>query len=195
MAELAKNNFIKRAQLIHNNFPYDYSNINFVDIHTKVQIVCKSHGSFFVTPRTHLKGRGCPKCQFTKFDLFYSKAIKRFGNKYSYYMFSDYEFNPNNKIEIKCEKHGSFYQTTYNHIRGNGCPKCSYEIESQNICMGKYEFSKRANKIHKEKYNYDKVEYVNNHTKIIITCNIHGDFFQNPHDHLNGSGCPKCRNK
>lgn len=36
------------------------------------------------------------------------------------------------------------------------------------------------------------------HDKVIITCPIHGDFIQAPHEHMKGQGCPKCaieRNK
>lgn len=54
------------------------------------------------------------------------------------------------------------------------------------------EFIQKATEVHKGKYLYDKVVYVNSKTKIIITCPIHGDFFQNANSHLVGSGCPKC---
>ena len=30
------------------------------------------------------------------------------------------------------------------------------------------------------------------HDKVIITCPIHGDFIQAPHEHMKGQGCPKC---
>jgi hypothetical protein len=33
--------------------------------------------------------------------------------------------NAKTDIEIVCGKHGSFWQKPYNHLRGNGCPKCS----------------------------------------------------------------------
>lgn len=41
-------------------------------------------------------------------------------------------------------------------------------------------------------YNYDKVDYKNNCTNVIITCSIHGDFLQQPSNHLKGYGCPSC---
>ena len=44
------------------------------------------------------------------------------------------------------------------------------------------------------KYGYSKVKYKNNNTKVIITCNIHGDFEQTPDNHFNGAGCSKCAN-
>lgn len=41
-------------------------------------------------------------------------------------------------------------------------------------------------------YDYSKTEFIDSKTKIIIICPIHGEFKQNPPDHLNGSGCVKC---
>lgn len=54
------------------------------------------------------------------------------------------------------------------------------------------EFIEKAQKVHGDKYNYEKVKYVDAKTKVIITCPIHGDFSQQPYNHLNGNGCPKC---
>lgn len=58
--------------------------------------------------------------------------------------------------------------------------------------MKQNEFLEKAIKKHGDKYDYSKVNYVNNKIKIVITCPDHGDFKQIPNDHLNGSGCPKC---
>jgi len=54
------------------------------------------------------------------------------------------------------------------------------------------DFIKKARKKHKNFYIYDKVEYKNNSTKVIITCPIHGDFEQIPANHLYGYKCMKC---
>ena len=56
----------------------------------------------------------------------------------------------------------------------------------------KAEFIEKARKIHGDKYDYSKAEYVNSHTKICIICPEHGEFWQTPNGHLNGFGCPKC---
>lgn len=48
------------------------------------------------------------------------------------------------------------------------------------------EFIEKAQKIHNNKYDYSKVEYVNAHMKICIICPIHGEFWQIPMHHLNG---------
>ena len=62
--------------------------------------------------------------------------------------------------------------------------------------MKKYnqeEFLKRAKEKHGNKYNYDKVIYVNSQTKIILTCDKNHEFSVRPDMHLNrGDGCLVC---
>ena len=50
------------------------------------------------------------------------------------------------------------------------------------------EFVERATKVHNGKYDYSKVVYVNNYTKVCIVCPIHGEFSQTPMNHLAGGG-------
>jgi len=55
-------------------------------------------------------------------------------------------------------------------------------------------FIAKAKKAHVNKYyDYSKVEYINNHTKVIIICPEHGEFAQRPGSHLSGCGCPSCK--
>jgi hypothetical protein len=53
-------------------------------------------------------------------------------------------------------------------------------------------FIDKAKKIHKNKYDYSLVEYVNSKTKIKIICPIHGIFEQEPYVHLKSNGCNRC---
>ena len=56
------------------------------------------------------------------------------------------------------------------------------------------EFINRAKLIHENKYNYDKVIYINTHSKIKIFCNNCKEYFlQTPHHHNQNNGCPKCQ--
>lgn len=54
------------------------------------------------------------------------------------------------------------------------------------------EFIAKSKKIHEDRYDYSKVEYVNTYTKVEIICKEHGPFWQDPHNHMKGKGCPKC---
>ena len=55
------------------------------------------------------------------------------------------------------------------------------------------EFIADAIKVHREKYSYEKVEYINSVTKVIVTCKKHGDFLITPRDLLQGQGCRECK--
>lgn len=57
------------------------------------------------------------------------------------------------------------------------------------------EFIEEAKMVHGNKYDYSKVVYVNNNTKVEIVCPEHGSFFQLPRAHVSTKcGCPKCSN-
>ena len=55
-------------------------------------------------------------------------------------------------------------------------------------------FIEKAKKVHGDKYDYSKVEYVNAKTKVCIICPKHGEFWQTPNTHLSGKGCIHCGN-
>ena len=57
------------------------------------------------------------------------------------------------------------------------------------------DFIERARKIHGNFYDYSKVDYKGRDINICIICPIHGEFWQTPHNHINGSKCPKCVGK
>ena len=54
------------------------------------------------------------------------------------------------------------------------------------------EIIERFKGIHGDKYCYDKFVYNGMHNKSCIVCPEHGEFYQTPHSHLKGQGCPKC---
>lgn len=50
----------------------------------------------------------------------------------------------------------------------------------------------RAKEVHHDKYDYSKVNYVDQNTPIVIICPEHGEFERKPFYHLRGGGCPVC---
>lgn len=56
------------------------------------------------------------------------------------------------------------------------------------------QFFEEANAVHHNKYDYSQVDYQGTDIKVKIGCPIddHGYFWQRPHDHLRGAGCPLC---
>jgi len=95
--------------------------------------------------------------------------------------------NRRTKMEIICPVHGSFWQRPNMHLNGSGCPRCSGRIKTT------FEIIDNFNKIHKNKYDYSKMNYKGSMKEIEIICRIdkHGSFFQTPNSHLK-SGCPRC---
>ena len=128
--------------------------------------------------------------KYTK-EIFINKSKKTHGNKYDY---SKVEYNGIfKKVCIICPKHGEFWQTPHSHLHGSGCPKCSHEKIQDITKQCSNEFIEKSQKIHGNKYDYFKVAYKNAITKVCIICPKHGEFWQTPNKHLNGQGCPKCK--
>ena len=121
---------------------------------------------------------------------FIEQAKKVHGDRYDY---SKVEYiNNHTSVTIECPVHGYIEITPQNHLRGCGCGKCSVLLKKQNKPLTNNEFIYRAKKVHGDKYDYSKVEYVDAHTDVIIGCPIHGDFKQKPGEHLRGRGCKRC---
>lgn len=185
------NEFISEAISIHGN-KYNYSKVEYHGKGDKVCIICPEHGEFWQTPEKHLSGQGCPLCSKTmkgNNDSFVKKAICVHGCKYDYSKVN--YINNREKVCIICPEHGEFWQDPHNHLKGKGCPECGKEINKPKKYTTK-SFISEAIKIHGNKYDYSQSEYVDMNTKVKIICPIHGEFFQTPYVHLNGSDCPKC---
>lgn len=76
---LGTSKFIERSKEIHGD-KYDYSNVVYKNMHTKVLIVCPVHGEFKQRPNGHLNKRGCPDCG----DEAISKKARKSPNGWSY---------------------------------------------------------------------------------------------------------------
>ena len=127
---------------------------------------------------------------------FITEANTIHSNKYDY---SKVKFiNNQTKVCIICPEHGEFWQDPYHHInRKQGCPLCGLKkIWDVRGRKKDEDIIKNAQQIHGDKYDYSKMEYVNDNTKIIIICPEHGEFKQTPRHHiLRKQGCPLCKNK
>lgn len=120
-------------------------------------------------------------------DGFIAKAKEIYGDKYDYSKVKYVDMHT--KVLIKCNECDTmFWQYPYSHLQGHACPYCNH----RSYAYTTEEFIAKANLVHNGKYSYDKTVYKNNKTKVLITCPIHGDFYQNPKSHLQGRGCPKC---
>ncbi len=169
---------------------YDYTNTKIIKSNQKVEIGCKSHGSFFVTPNNHLnKKSGCPKCKNVDKNFIESCNVV---HDYRYdYTLVEY-VNNRSEIKIKCPAHGIFIQTAMHHKSGSICPECN--IEKMRYSIPK--LIEEGNQIFDNKYDYKYLEedYVGSGTNVRIICPLHGVFKQNIHSHFKRKyGCLKCK--
>lgn len=194
--------YIQRAKAVHGD-KYGYELTEYVDVNTLITITCKIHGAIKVNPCTHIRcGSGCIECARDEklrtapkdTESFIKKSRKIHGDKYDYSKV-DYK-GYKTPVEIICPIHGSFWMKPFVHLQPTyqqGCPKCGIEKRVKERTGNKDEFIAKSNALYNFKYNYDKVEYINRLTPVIITCPIHGDFRQRPIEHLNGHECAKCK--
>ncbi|NIF03969.1 hypothetical protein F3J23_00830 [Chryseobacterium sp. Tr-659] len=193
--------FIFETNEIHGNF-YNYKLSNYVNVDTKIKIICPKHGEFERTPYKHIKRRqGCSKCGIEKarnkrlkpFKKFIEQAKKTHRNQYDYSLSeTDYD-GAFTKIKIICKKHGVFKQTPNNHVNNyKGCYHCDLNKLSEYFSRTQEEFISLAKKIHGELYDYSKSIYNGADEKITIVCFIHGEWEQTAQSHLKGHKCPKC---
>ena len=180
--------FIKQAIEKHGN-KYGYSLVDYKSNSKNIIITCPIHGNFEQRPSHHLHGSGCSFCYGTRKynnDEFVCKLKKVHGDKYDYNLV-DYK-GAFSFIKIKCNEHNHiFTQKANNHLNGQGCPICggTKKLTTQ-------EFIKQAIEKHGDKYDYSLTNYINNRTKVKIICRKHGEFYQRPHNHKKGEGCPFC---
>lgn len=118
--------FIKEANLVHDNL-YDYSKVIYKNTNTKITIVCREHGDFEQLPTNHIyKGHKCPLCtnnkKFTR-ESFIERANELHNFKYDYSKFQ--LLSMTDETCVICPIHGETLQQPRNHIRTEGCPKCS----------------------------------------------------------------------
>jgi very-short-patch-repair endonuclease len=185
--------FIFKSEKIHKN-KYDYSKVFYLKNNLKIEIICNIHGSFFQTPAVHLRGGGCILCILKKSSDKYSKGKEKFiidsknihGDKYSY---EDVNYiNNKTPVKIKCNLHGYFFQQPRSHILGkSGCPRCANKNITTDI------FIEKCKNVFGDYYDYSFVMYKNSNEKIKIVCPKNHTFFSTPNNHLNGRGCPICK--
>lgn len=120
-------------------------------------------------------------------DEFIHRAYKLHGDLYDYSQVEYVSMHIN--VKIICRKHGVFYQSPSNHLKGYGCPICN---KSEKRRLAKDEVIHRFKEMHGDTYDYSLMDYQGTKRKVKIICPEHGIFEQTPEKHMVGQGCPKC---
>ena len=185
--------YIKQAKEIH-GCKYDYSLVNYVRGVDKIKIICSEHGLFEQRAFNHLSGHGCPVCGRNRITLspeeFITRSKKIHNDKYDYSKVI--YVNHMTKVVIICPVHGEFKQRPNDHLTGYNCTLCANEEKSSNMTSTTEIFIEKAKKLHGERYDYSKVNYINSSTNVEIICKHHGIFLQTPNNHLHKDGCSQC---
>ena len=200
--------FIEKAKLVHGESTYDYSKTIYTNSKKEVDIICPIHKSFFVTPNDHLSKKvGCQTCgrdrttkavqerykDVGKIHLINAKKVHNNIYDYSKVVYTGCE----NKVTIRCLKHGDFEMLLDNHAtQKQGCPKCGKESMAKIRSLKLDNFITRSIETHNNLYSYDNVteNTLKNGSSIVeIYCKKCKKYFsQQAKIHIAGSGCTIC---
>lgn len=202
--------FIEESIAKHGDkFSYEKTRETYLNRNEKCLIHCNIHNiDFLVRPFLHLKGDGCcPKClsetrsknNINSLENLIKRGQEKFGDKITYEK-TEYkgQYVP---TTFNCVKHGYFERKPKYFLKSScGCHLCALEKTHNNRILDREEALARANEKHNFKYDYSKFIYKTMFTPSEIICHEkysdgteHGSFWQTPHNHIHGTGCPKCK--
>jgi hypothetical protein len=165
-SKLTTAEYINKATLKHGD-EYDLSFIKYFNMCSHIEVVCYKHGKFYPTAYGFLRKSVCKACR--------AESRKKV-------------FHIKNELQRKCPacENVIFYtsRALYNYDMEIK-KKCS-TCRTKNIIN---EFIL----LHGTQYDYSKVIFNGKTEKVEIICKQHGIFKHSPADHLDGSGCPKCK--
>lgn len=183
MRRKTQEQFIEEAKIIHKNSDLNYNQVKYINCDTKI-IIGNKYGYCKIRPDSLLSG--------------VSPTIRNSINKTEYWInmvkevhgdlnldYSKVKYVNNYTKVIVGTKHGYCKVIPSNLLNGS-----KFHILS---AINKTEYwVSMAKEVHGEKYDYTKVKYKNNIDKVIIICPIHGEFVQEPLNHIESGGCLKC---
>lgn len=187
--------FIKESKLIHGETKFDYSLVQFKSYNDKVALICNDCGKITYQKITNnLMGKGCYNCSKVNpiTEEKFLERSKKFHN--DFYIYNETKFiDVMSKMTIECPIHGKFLQNATDHMR-HGCPKCGVIKSTDSSRTTQEEMIQNFKSVHNDEFCYDKVNYINANTKVIIICKKHGEFLMTPSKHYNTKQkCPKCK--
>ena len=181
--------FISEAVDKHGSL-FDYSLSHFVNMRTKVDIICSHHGTFSKTPDHHLRGAGCPKCELKKrgvnLRLDHAAVQKRLNNR-GIKLLDPYT-DSHTKLTFEC-LHGHVWAATPgNVLNGGGCPTCANKNRAQSQKLSTDDINSliitRGLKL--------VGAYINQNSPTTFKC-LNGHKWTTSYKSIRrGSGCPDC---
>lgn len=162
-------------------YKIEINNLKVINYHSNSEILCK-----------------CNICGYKILDNFRNLAYSKFRCKYCE-LISRSELikmgevkivNINGDyIELECKNGHIYKQDRRNLLSGKKCIKCYLD----NKVFSKEKIISKFNDIHGDYYKYNFNDFKNLHSAIEITCKKGHVFSQKISNHLQGKGCPICR--
>lgn len=188
---------------------------SFKNTHDLIEIYCKEHNFWFKrSPELYKTSLTCCDKGLAKYrsellrlplETFIQKANTVHNNSYDY---SKVTFeNLHEYITVICKNHNYEFTCEANsHLKGWGfCPKCSEENKDRIYApvLGKYvikslitteEIIQRFKKVHGDKFNYSKVNYIHSDEPVIVICQRNHEFLTTVYNHETlKAGCKTCQ--
>lgn len=180
---------------------FDYSNVEYVKSSIKINIRCKAHGIFSMTPNNHLRGQECPICWKESKKMTHEQFLKLSTKTNKDIIIKSIYTNNETKMNFECVKcQYKFTIYPWSFLSSTNCKNC-YLKKLSNIAiarghsrlMNSNDFLKKAKNVHGcDKYDYSLTRYKSSMDDVIIICKKHGEFNQRPNMHIIGQGCPHC---
>lgn len=195
--------FIAKAKEIYGD-RYNYSKVKYINAKTKVCIICPTHGEFYIRPDNFINlKKSCPRCSQEKRDgkqlykngqEFIKQCKEKYGDKFLWDKIVYNGKRKKMKFYIDNEKYIEMFPD--NFLASNSLFKTK-KVKLKNIkdkIFRQNEFIEKAKKKYNNRYDYSKVKYVNNNTKVCIICPVHGEFYVKPSTFISKRyrGCPLC---
>lgn len=127
-------------------------------------------------------------------EQFIEKAKQIYGDRFDY---SKTKYlNATTKLTITCREHGDFTVLPQHHIKKDGsaktgCSYCGKKAINRDRRFTQEQFLEKVKGI--EGVSFEKSIYKDKRSKLIVTCNIHGDYETTPDVLFKSCGCPRCK--
>lgn len=186
----------KLIELIKSNFgdKFDTSMVHYIGANSPFILKCNDCGSIIsVYKRSIIDSKSiCKECDNRhNRDEFIKNANEKFGNLFNFdKAYLEYK-NRDEYVTVKCIKCGGEFKIRPRNLIFSlkDCPLCT-NIRSRNTD----EFIELAKEKYGDKFDYSRVNYVNNSAKVELYCKTCQEWFSvSPREFLSGvHGCPKC---
>lgn len=178
----------------YQNNTHDITPISpYIDSHTKVTCQCNVCGFIFSSePSVLTNNSNCPKCAIKINAKKATKAHALFIQEMEVInpdilIISGYQ-RADKKIDCQCKICGRKWSATPTHLlHGTGCPYCNGNAK---ISIEDFLASIKDSSIEVIG------DLINFSTRVLCRCKVCGnEWYANPENLVNGSGCPRCKNE